>query len=107
MLPFQATVTTVSCMRITCFGSHTDSTGFLYSPAEDGLRHENQMKQLLPEALTALLDAAKSYAQVTIEILIPHWPWGLVSAVGMILFCPCAFPSEGGGNHGLIGGRRE
>ena len=59
MLPFQPTVATVSCMRIACFGSRTDSTGFLYSAAEDCLRHENQLKQLLLEALTALLDAAE------------------------------------------------
>lgn len=46
-------------MRIACLGSHTDSTGFLYSTAEDSLKHENQLKQLLLEALTAFLDTAE------------------------------------------------
>lgn len=41
------------------------STHFLYSPAEESLKDGHQLKQLLLKALTLMLDAAESYAKVT------------------------------------------
>lgn len=93
-------------MRAACLGSQTGSTSLLHSPAEDSLKNGHQLKQLLVKAPTLMLDEAGSHTKVTIESLIPDWPWGLVSSVGMILFCPCALPSEEGRSHGLTRGRR-
>lgn len=55
----QPTVTTVSCMRIACLGESHRLNRLPLLTAEDSLKHENQLKQLLLEALTAFLDTAE------------------------------------------------
>lgn len=47
--------------------SQTHPTGFPFSPAEDRLKDGHHLKQLLLKALTLMLDAAESYAKVTVE----------------------------------------
>lgn len=53
--------------QVASLGSQTHPTGFLYSCAEDSLKDEHQLKQLLLKALTLMLDAAESYTKVTME----------------------------------------
>ena len=55
-------------MRVASLGSQTHPR-FLYSPAEDSLKDGHHLKQLLLKALTLMLDAAESYAKVTMRVL--------------------------------------
>lgn len=52
--------------RVASHGSESHPS-FLYSPAEDSLKDGHHLKQLLLKALTLMLDAAESYAKVTME----------------------------------------
>lgn len=56
----------------------THPPGFLLSPTEDSLKDGHHLKQLLLKALTLMLDAAESYAKVTVESFQPGLrAWGL------------------------------
>lgn len=90
--------------RVASLGSQTNSTSFLYSSAEDSLKDGHRLKHLLLKALTLMLDAAESYAKVTMESLIPDWFWGLVSRN---YFVPGLFQVKGGGATGQLGAKGE
>lgn len=63
--------------------SQAHPIGSPFSPTEDRLKDGHHLKQLLLKALTLMLDAAESYAKVTVESLLPERPYRLLSAAGI------------------------